>query len=161
MSHQELSIREATNSDADAIKGLVFDVLTEYGITPSPEATDADLDDIERRYLRAGGTLRVITTASGTVVGCGGLLPISAEEIELRKMYLRPEFRGRGLGRLLLDQLVDYAKQLPASRITLETAAVLKEAIGLYSAYGFVRTETPNKTGRCDQTWELRIRHED
>jgi len=154
----EATIREANNGDAAAVRRLVFDVLGEYGIKPGPAATDRDLDDIEGAYLQSGGTFRVIEAADGTVVGCGGLLPLSPDELELRKMYLLPEFRGRGLGKRLLVELIEHARQRQVARITLETATVLKEAIALYQAFGFVPSSRANLAGRCDQAWELRLR---
>ncbi len=154
----ELTIREANNGDIAAAKRVVFDVLAEYGIEPGPAATDSDLDDIEATYIASGGTFRVIETADGKLVGCGGLLPTSADELELRKMYLLPEFRGRGLGKRLLVELIEYARQRQVARITLETATDLKEAIALYQAFGFVPYSRANLAGRCDQAWELHLR---
>ena len=48
-------VRPATNADAQAVRGLVFAALREHGLAPDPAGTDADLDDVESCYARAGG----------------------------------------------------------------------------------------------------------
>lgn len=54
-------------------------------------------------------------------------------------MYVRPDFRGLGLARQLLNHLSDYSRQLGVLTLRLETGIHQKEAIGLYESYGFQR----------------------
>ena len=58
--------------------------------------------------------------------------------IELKKLYLVPAARGRGLGRVALSRVVDGARREGARTVVLETAAILKEANELYRRFGFV-----------------------
>lgn len=152
-----LSLREATNADADDIRGLVFDVLEEYGLSSDPSGTDADLADIETNYMSAGGTFLVVTSDEG-IVGTLGLYPINAETCELRKMYLRPAVRGKGLGRRLLDDAIARTRALGFMRLELETAAVLREAISLYRKFGFRPVTSDQLSSRCDQAYALDLR---
>lgn len=155
------SIREATNEDASAARRIVFAVLAEYGLAPDPAGTDRDLEDIEGNYQGRGGTFRVVESPESGVVGCGGLFRISAEEVELRKMYLLPEARGYGVGKQMLREFVDVARNMGAARLTLETASVLREAIGMYESHGFARVAGTGLAARCDQVWELTLRSVD
>ena len=116
--------------DAPAVRAVVFAVLEEYGLSPSPASTDKDLDDIIASYGGRGGLFRVIASPTGAVVGCGGLYPIDSTEVEIRKMYLLKEARGRGLGRMLLNDLIAAARERGFERVVAETASVLREAIG-------------------------------
>ena len=54
-------------------------------------------------------------------------------------MYVRPQFRGRGLGKLMLNHLADYARQRGVGMLRLEAGIHQKEAIGLYEGSGFQR----------------------
>ena len=153
-----MRLRSANNSDASSIRDLVFSVLAEYGLQSDPETTDADLDDIEENYFRRGGCFDLIATDKGEIVGTVGLYPIDSTTCELRKMYLHRSQRGKGLGRLLLDRAISQAGELGFERITLETASVLKEAISLYTSYGFSPYKAPHLSSRCDQAYVLDLK---
>ncbi len=67
--------------------------------------------------------------------------PVSAAEGELERMYVRPQWRGRGFGRRVFDQLVQDARSLGLQRLRLETFSFMEAAIGMYRASGFVETQ--------------------
>ena len=71
--------------------------------------------------------------------GCGGVKLFDAEYGEVKRMYVRPEFRGLGLGKLMLDHLADYTQQHGIELLRLETGIHQVEAIQLYEHYGFQR----------------------
>lgn len=76
---------------------------------------------------------------AGTPAGCGGVQIVGTEYGELKRMYVRPAFRGRGLGRLLLDRLERYTRELGIDSVRLETGIHQHEAIALYERAGFRR----------------------
>jgi len=151
-------LREATNADCHAVRELVFAVLEEYGLKPDPGSTDADLGDIEQSYFARGGTFRVLEDPDGSVVGAYGLYPMEHHTCELRKMYLRREYRGQGLGKHLLDDALAKARGLGFESVVLETASVLKEAIALYERYGFAPYRSDHLSSRCDQAYLLELK---
>jgi putative acetyltransferase len=153
----DLIIRDASNADGAAIREIVYTVLEEYGLAPDPDGTDADLADLEGNYWKSGGVFRVVLSVEGSVVGCGGLFGVTSTEAELRKMYLLRAARGRGLGRLLLKQLIADARRLGYQRVVLETASVLAEAIALYRSAGFSPVPREHLSSRCDQAWMLSL----
>jgi putative acetyltransferase len=69
--------------------------------------------------------------------GCGGVQRFAEGYAELKRMYVRPAFRGRGLGRHLVDYLSAYAADHGATVIRLRTGVLQVEAIGLYTSMGF------------------------
>lgn len=148
-------LKPATNADSGAVRGLVFTVLQEYGLKPDPGCTDADLDDIEQSYLARGGVFYVLEEQDGSIVGSYGLYPMEPGVCELRKMYLHRAYRGKGLGRRLLEDALSHAKELGFRQVTLETASVLKEAIRLYERSGFKPLKADHLSRRCDQAYVL------
>ena len=150
----EISIRAATNKDCEHVQNLVFGVLAEYGLEPAPDGIDRDLSDIEEHYIRRGGTFEVLEDREGNLVGTVGLYPFSEGKIELRKMYFLPEIRGKGLGKKTLIRMINFARDKGYDQMVLETASVLKEAIGLYKSFGFQHLEEKH-TPRCDQSLYL------
>lgn len=151
----ETVLRRATNADCEAVLELVFSVLSEYGLPVDPDGIDADMRDIEANYDSNGGVFYVLQDPDGSIVGSVALAPMGDGSCELRKMYLARSRRGRGLGRLLLETAISEARRMNASRITLETATPLKEAVSLYRAYGFEPYEAPHLCYRCDQAYCL------
>jgi len=150
-----VELRRASNEDGEAVVDLVFGVLAEYGLEGDRKGTDRDLDDIEANYEARGGRFDVLTMPDGRIVGCVGLYPLRDGVVELRKMYVRPECRGVGAGRLLLDHALDAARQLGFKRVELETNSKLVEAIRLYERNGFRRIEGEHAAARCDASFGL------
>ena len=150
-------LRPANNKDCGKIAGLLYEALKEYNLKPDPAGTDADIKDIEHSYFARGGTFYVLEEKDGPIIGAYGLYPVDKATCELRKMYLGSSYRGKGLGKLLLENALSKARQMGFKRMTLETASVLKEAISLYKSYGFVEYEPEHLSSRCDQAFTLEL----
>jgi GNAT superfamily N-acetyltransferase len=90
------------------------------------------------KLLRAGVAFFIIR-CDGIPAGCGGIQLFGAEYGEFKRMYVRPKFRGRGFGKLMLDYLTAYALQHGIGCLRLETGIHQHEAIGLYERMGFQR----------------------
>ncbi|HEY0005704.1 MAG TPA: GNAT family N-acetyltransferase [Pyrinomonadaceae bacterium] len=153
----DVSFRPATNDDLDRITKHISGILSEYGLNFEPEAKDADLKDIEGNYQERGGLFEIMEDAEGNLLGTVGLYPLDQESCELRKMYLAPKARGRGLGKQALERTINQARALGFKIVTLETVSVLKEAINLYTRFGFVPAKTRHVSARCDQAYILKL----
>jgi len=76
---------------------------------------------------------------NGTPAGCGGIQLAGSEYGEIKRMYVRPQFRGSGFGKSMLDHLAEYASSHDITLLRLETGIHQREAIGLYERMGFYR----------------------
>lgn len=150
-------VRPGRTADAAALRALVFGCLREYGLTPSPDGTDADLADVDRHYAQTGGWFEVLVDPAGAVIGSVALHPVRPGTLELRKMYLVACHRRRGLGRALLEHALAEARRRGAVRVTLETATALREALRLYERAGFRRLPFAPHVCRCDVAMELEL----
>jgi molybdopterin-guanine dinucleotide biosynthesis protein A/GNAT superfamily N-acetyltransferase len=131
---------------------LVSDTLPEFGFEPDPDL-DPDLDDPGGYYAALW-----IAERNGEVVGSVALRDLGDGALELKRMYLRPAQRGRGLGRRLLTIAVDAARERGATMIRLDTSERMETAQALYEAYGFRRV--PGQAPRQGQSrllYELRL----
>jgi GNAT superfamily N-acetyltransferase len=79
----------------------------------------------------------VVALDAGRALACGGLARYDEHEGEIRRMYVHPEARGRGLGRAVLGALEDAARELGYETLRLETGDHQPEALALYSSAGF------------------------
>ena len=150
-------LRPANNKDCEKVIELVYSILKEYDLKPDPEATDVDIKDIEHSYFERGGTFYVLEEKDGSIIGAYGLYRVEKQTCELRKMYLHSAYRGKGVGKLLLEDALSKAWQIGFKKMTLETASVLKEAISLYKSYGFVEYQPEHLSSRCDQAFVLEL----
>lgn len=75
----------------------------------------------------------------GKAAGCGGLKLFGEEHGEVKRMYVRPAFRGFGLGKAMLNHLAEYALKHQVGLLRLETGIYQTHAIALYERFGFQR----------------------
>ncbi len=155
--HQNYIIRSWESRDREIAANLIRDVLKEYGLPWQPEEADRDVIAIEDCYLVPGGEFWVIEE-DNTIVGTGAYYPIERGDraVEIRKMYLSPKVRGKGLGKFLLQALETAIQQRGFHEIWIETASVLKEAVQLYEKSGY-HPATGVETARCDRVYVKRL----
>jgi len=153
---ENYTLVSARNIDSKEIKGVIYSILNEYGLKEDEDNTDADLNNIQKYYTNNNGFFGKILI-NDKIVGTIGLFKLDNFTCELRKMYLLKEHRGKGLGKLLMDIIIQKAKEKKYKKIELETASVLQEAIGLYKKYGFREIEKSNLANRCDKAFILEL----
>lgn len=143
------------NVDAERIQYVVFTTLKEYGLPVDPGCTDNDLSIPEDFYK--DGYFAVIRNESDEIIATFGLLEYEPDVVEIRKMYLLKEYRGRGIGKYMMDFLLSKAKEMGYPTVMLETASALVEAIAMYEKYGFKLDEETPHTERCDRVYYLTL----
>ena len=126
--------------------------MTEFGFELDPEL-DADLDDPAATYAALW-----IAEEGGAVIGAVALRDVGDGAVELKRMYLRPDARGRGLGKQLLGIALDWARANDKRTVRLDTSERMVAAQHLYEAHGFERVpgEAPRQ-GQCRLVYELRL----
>ncbi|MGZ6269858.1 MAG: GNAT family N-acetyltransferase, partial [Candidatus Limnocylindrales bacterium] len=83
-----------------------------------------------------------VLRSDGVAAGCGGVLFVDDADDpygEIKRMYVRPEYRGSGFGRQILEHLAEHARTQGVGLLRLETGIHQREAIALYERLGFVR----------------------
>ena len=110
--------------------------LADYGIELEFESDQALFRDLE--VMRESRARLYVAEIGGEPVGMGGLRPLVADEAEIKRMYVRPSARGLGVGRAILQRLVDDARALGYKTIRLDSAPFMHEAHALYGSFGFV-----------------------
>jgi GNAT superfamily N-acetyltransferase len=93
--------------------------------------------NLRPEHLAPGLGTFVIARSEGTAVGCGALRLLDETTAELKRMYVEPKVRGRGVGKQILEHLETAAETLGARRLVLETGTYQTEAIALYRRAGF------------------------
>ena len=110
-------------------------------------------------FIPPDGVFLVLRDDDGRAVGCGGIARFDAARGEVKRMYVVPDARGRGLGRRLLEELEARARALGYTGLVLETGDRQPEALGLYESSGYERVPCypPYDTRALSLCFEKRI----
>lgn len=87
-------------------------------------------------YARPAGRL-LLAFQGSEVAGCGALRPLSSDVCEMKRLYVRPAFRGKGVGGAMIDALISSARQIGYRRMRLDTLPSMATAISIYRSLGF------------------------
>lgn len=136
-------IRPFSSADSVQVRSMVLDVLAAEGFQYDPRK-DSDLGDIKDFYIDGGGAF-FVAVDGGIVLGSSAVRKISPDECEIKRIYVRGEFRGKGIGTALLSQALNYAEQ-HYSVATLKTDSSLDVAIRMYLKNGFSIIKKDNGT---------------
>lgn len=122
----------------------VRELFTEYaaslGFDLCFQNFDKELAKLPGEYAPPNGCL-IIAIDGTQVVGCVALRKLVNDICEMKRLYVRPVFRGKGIGRELVKAIIDEAKKIGYTHMRLDTVPVMKEAIALYRSMGFYEIE--------------------
>jgi GNAT superfamily N-acetyltransferase len=90
-------------------------------------------------FVESDGVFLVVRGDDGAALACGGIARFDDDRAELKRMYVVPAARGRGLGRRILVELEDAARRLGYTAVVLETGDRQPAALGLYESSGYER----------------------
>jgi len=117
---------------------LLAELSRRYADQGDEEAEAASFHPAEATVPRS---VFLVATLDGEPVGCGALRPMTDEAVEIKRMYVREQARGHGVGRAILAELERLAAQFGYASMILATGVRQPEAIALYTRCGFERME--------------------
>lgn len=137
-----IQIREVHAEEIQAAREVMFAVCEEiWGDTPEETLSFdpmLEYDGLPDSYQDKGGIFLVITDGD-LVVGSGAIRRYDGKTAEIKRVWLLKPYRGQGLGKALMQRLIDFAQQAGYERIWLQVGSpeLQPEAIGLYEKFGF------------------------
>jgi ribosomal protein S18 acetylase RimI-like enzyme len=133
------ALRRFEKKDEEAVYNLHISALKQAGTfidTPKSQELDQDLKNIETIYINNNGEF-FVTTVDNKIVGMGALRKIDETTAEIKRMRVEPSMQGKGIGKLILDKLIERAKELGYKKLVLDVAEKQKGAQHLYESRGF------------------------
>lgn len=138
-------VRPISKRDDATMASIIFASLEEYDLAkPGTVYTDASTKELSVLFNTTIHSGYLVAEDKGIVIGGCGIYPtigLQAGTAELVKMYVAKSHRGKGVGKLLLQEVERLAKSLGYDRMYLESFPSLKEAISLYHKLGFTIIE--------------------
>jgi GNAT superfamily N-acetyltransferase len=137
-------IAEALDAPAvQTCRELFIEYQQGLGVSLCFQGFEAELASLPGDYARPRGRMLVARIA-GEPAGCVALRPVGPLDAEMKRLYVRPAFRGMGVGRLLAECVIDEARALGYSTLKLDTLPSMSAAHALYEELGFQETPPYN-----------------
>lgn len=133
-----LSFAQAeTQTQINQARELFLEYAQSLGFSLCFQNFDQELASLPGDYAPPDGRL-LLAEYEGSLAGCVALHKIADDICEMKRLYLRPQFRGKGLGRAFADRIIAEARAIGYKRMRLDTVEpVMKDAVAIYHKLGF------------------------
>lgn len=125
----------------DEIKQLLKEYISELNRDLSFQNVADEYYNLKSKYLPPYGRILCVQGDKGEIVGCVAYHKHTDERCEMKRLYVKPEHRKTGAGRILAEEIISLAKQDGYSEMVLDTIKPLQSAVHLYKKLGFSETE--------------------
>jgi len=127
----------STPAQIDQVRELFLEYANSLGFSLCFQSFDQELTGLPGDYAPPEGRL-MLAEYEGKLAGCVALHKINDDVCEMKRLYLRPAFRGKGLGRVLAEEILRQARAIGYRRLRLDTVGpVMKDAVAMYRRLGF------------------------
>ena len=147
----DYQVRRAGSADHEGVLRELGAYFAFLGEDVDPDGLDHDVADWQGEYDGVAGVMLVVVDPAGLVVGTAAVRRLAPGVTELKRMWLRPSCRGRGLAPRLMDRCLDEARALGGRVLRLDSERDrLAVAVKLYRRYGFEEIPDYNRNPRAD-----------
>lgn len=149
-----MDIRPFKTDDAKQVRDLILSILTSEYPFDKKAYSDSDLDDISGVYGGQRNTFFVVDD-NGEILGTVGIKEDDKDTALLRRLFVKPDYRRKGLGKILLEKALDFAKYKKYKAVVFRTTNRMVQAIDLCKKKGFQEKEKVDLGGFQIYKFEL------
>lgn len=133
----DTQILKASPADIPEVRELFREYANWLGVDLCFQGFEGELAGLPGDYAPPRGALFIARSPSGAAAGCIALRPFDAKTGEVKRLYVRPAFRGTGLGARLAAKVLEAARAAGYQRLVLDTLDRMGDAVRLYGKLGF------------------------
>jgi ribosomal protein S18 acetylase RimI-like enzyme len=133
-------VHATTEEHYEAVRKLFLEYADSLGFDLEFQDFSRELATLPGQYASPQGCI-LLAKDSEQVIGCVALRPLEDGICEMKRLYVVPEYRGRGIGRDLAQMVVNEAREIGYKKMRLDTIESMQEARTLYSSLGFYAIE--------------------
>lgn len=130
-----------SGSDYDIAIKLFKEYASHIGIDLGFQNFNKEVENLESKYSRPKGAIYIAYDHENAPVGCFGIRAFNTSICELKRMYVKEEARGLGIGKLMMEKSISIGKELGYNKMRLDTLSSMLPAVGLYEKSGFYEIE--------------------
>lgn len=131
-----IQIEKLQTSDIEATKALIVEYLRWMREDLSFQHVEKELATFPDIYKEPEGTF-LVAKDGDIVIGCVGIKKIEDSVCEMKRLYVKDDYKGEGIGRALVENILSEARKKGYQKIRLDTLKRMERALGLYEKYGF------------------------
>ena len=132
-------IQPASAAEWEQVRELFREYWASFGFSPCFQDFGAEVAGLPGAYAAPGGAL-VLALMDDRAAGCAALRRFDDRRAEAKRLYVRPEFRGQGVGRALLGWVIAEARGMGYRELVGDTISQMAVALAMYDRAGFERT---------------------
>lgn len=129
-------VKAAQPSEVEQVRTLVLEYAGSLGVDLCFQDFAREMQEFPGEYTPPEGCL-LLAMSGEAPAGCVGLRPLGSGVCEMKRLYVRPQYRGQGLGQQLARAIIAEAGELNYAAMRLDTLPSMKAAIGMYRELGF------------------------
>jgi GNAT superfamily N-acetyltransferase len=129
--------RVRAESDINLVRGLFVEYAESIRVDLEYQGFSAELAGLPGKYAPPTGEL-LLARVDSEAGGCVALRALDSATLEMKRLYVRPATRGKGVGKLLVEAAITSARQLGYAELRLDTLETMLSAQALYRSFGFV-----------------------
>jgi len=132
-----LTVLQATTfQEMEQVRCLFKEYAASIGVDLCFQDFEQELKQLPGEYSEPKGSV-LLAFHGSALVGCVALRPLASEACEMKRMYVRPQFRGKGIGRVLAQRIIGEARKRGYKKMRLDSLPAMTEAQALYRSLGF------------------------
>jgi ribosomal protein S18 acetylase RimI-like enzyme len=131
-----ITITAQSNADYIMAKSLIIEYGNEVGVDLFFQDFEAEIEKVNEVYKQPANCF-LLLIENDKAVGCAGIRVFKGKTAELKRMYIKAGYRGKGLGSILLEKAITQAKEMGYEKLRLDTLPSMQAAQHLYRKTGF------------------------